>query len=139
VVEDRVAFWRALAEDQGREVDLALPAAAVDVRASAADLEAALDALLGNVIAHTPEATGFSVSLQPAMDGGGVLVVADEGPGFADGVAALGRGESLAGSTGLGLDIARRTAMASGGDIRLGRSANRGGACVTMRLGPPAS
>jgi signal transduction histidine kinase len=139
VVEDRVAFWRALAEDQGREVDLALPATAVDVRASAADLEAALDALLGNVIAHTPEATGFSVSLQPAMDGGGVLVVADEGPGFADGVAALGRGESLAGSTGLGLDIARRTAVASGGDIRLGRSANGGGACVTVRLGPPAS
>jgi len=139
VVEDRVAFWRALAEDQGREVDLALPATAVDVRASAADLEAALDALLGNVIAHTPEATAFSVSLQPAMDGGGVLVVADEGPGFADGVAALGRGESLAGSTGLGLDIARRTAVASGGDIRLGRSANGGGACVTVRLGPPAS
>jgi signal transduction histidine kinase len=139
VVEDRVAFWRALAEDQGRDVDLALPATAVDVRASAADLEAALDALLGNVIAHTPEATGFSVSLQPAIDGGGVLVVADEGPGFADGDAALGRGESLAGSTGLGLDIARRTAVASGGDIRLGRSAIGGGACVTMRLGPPAT
>ena len=59
MVEDRVAFWRALAEDQGRDVELALPATAVDVRASAADLEAALDALLGNVIAHTPEATGL--------------------------------------------------------------------------------
>jgi signal transduction histidine kinase len=139
VVEDRVAFWRALAEDQGREVDLALPATAVDVRASAADLEAALDALLGNVIAHTPEATGFSVSLQGSVDGGGELVVTDHGPGFTDGVAALGRGESLAGSTGLGLDIARRTAVASGGDIRLGRSANGGGACITMRLGPPTS
>lgn len=139
VVEDRVAFWRALAEDQGREVDLALPATAVEVRASAADLEAALDALLGNVIAHTPEATGFSVSLQGSVDGGVELVVTDQGPGFTDGVAALGRGESLAGSTGLGLDIARRTAVASGGDIRLGRSANGGGACITMRLGPPAS
>ena len=138
MVEDRVAFWRALAEDQGREVALALPAERVDVRASAADLEAALDALLGNVIAHTPEATRFHVSLEGAADGGGVLVVADEGPGFADGVAALGRGESLAGSTGLGLDIARRTAVASGGDIRLGRSAG-GGAAVTMRLGPPAT
>ena len=139
VVQDRVAFWRALAEDQGREVDLALPATAVDVRASAADLEAALDALLGNVIAHTPETTGFSVSLQGSVDGGGELVVTDHGPGFTDGVAALGRGESLAGSTGLGLDIARRTAVASGGDIRLGRSVNGGGACITMRLGPPAS
>jgi signal transduction histidine kinase len=138
VVEDRVAFWRALAEDQGREVGLELPAARVDVRASAADLQAAVDALLGNVIAHTPEATSFSVSLEATPHGGGVLVVADEGPGFADGVAALGRGESLTGSTGLGLDIARRTAVASGGDFRLGRAANGGGACITMRLGPPA-
>lgn len=139
VVEDRVAFWRALAEDQGRAVGLTLPATGVDVRASAADLEAALDALLGNVIAHTPEATGFSVSLQGAADGGGILVVADEGPGFAVGMAVLARGESLAGSTGLGLDIARRTAVASGGDIRLGRSADGRGACITMRLGPPAA
>jgi signal transduction histidine kinase len=139
VVEDRVAFWRALAEDQGREVDLTLPAAAVDVRASAAHLEAALDALLGNVIAHTPEATDFSVSLAATAGGGGVLVIADQGPGFADGVAALGRGESQAGSTGLGLDIARRTAVASGGDIGLGQSSNGGGACITMRLGPPAA
>jgi signal transduction histidine kinase len=138
VVEDRVTFWRALAEDQGREVGLALPETRVDVRASAADLEAALDALLGNVIAHTPEATSFSVSLQGAAEGGGVLVVADEGPGFADGVAILGRGESRTGSTGLGLDIARRTAVASGGDFSLGRSSNGGGARITMRLGPPA-
>jgi signal transduction histidine kinase len=118
-------------------VDLALPPAAVDVRASAADLEAALDALLGNVIAHTPEGTGFSVSLQPADGGGGILVIADKGPGFADGVAVLGRGESQAGSTGLGLDIARRMAVASRGDINLGQSAS-GGACITLRLGPPA-
>ena len=138
VVEDRVAFWRALAEDQGRAVGLALPATPVEVRASAADLEAALDALLGNVIAHTPEATGFSVSLTAVADGGGVVVVADEGPGFADGVAVLGRGESLTGSTGLGLDIARRTAVASGGDFRLARAASTGGAIITMRLGPPA-
>jgi signal transduction histidine kinase len=137
VVEDRVAFWRALAEDQGREVGLELPATRVDVRASAADLQAALDALLGNVIAHTPEATGFAISLEGTAEGGGVLVVADEGPGFADGVAVLGRGESLTGSTGLGLDIARRTAVASGGDFSLGRSSS-GGACITMRLGPPA-
>jgi signal transduction histidine kinase len=137
VVADRVAFWRALAEDQGREVHLALPATGVDVRASAADLEAALDALLGNVIAHTPEATGFSVTLQATDGGGALLVVADEGPGFADELAVLGRGESFAGSTGLGLDIARRTAVASGGGVQVGRSA-AGGACVTMRLGPPA-
>jgi K+-sensing histidine kinase KdpD len=53
-------------------------------------------------------------------------------------VAVLGRGESLTGSTGLGLDIARRTAVASGGDFRLARAASTGGAIITMRLGPPA-
>ena len=49
---------------------------------------------------------------------------------------ALGRGESLAGSTGLGLDIARRTAVASGGEMTVDRSPS-GGTRVVMRLGPP--
>jgi signal transduction histidine kinase len=48
----------------------------------------------------------------------------------------LRRGDSRAGSTGLGLDIARRTAAASGGDLWLG-SAPGGGAQVVLRLGPP--
>jgi signal transduction histidine kinase len=136
VVADRVAFWQALAEDQGRVVQLTLPEAACDVRATTPDLEAALDALLGNVIAHTPDGTDFSVSLEPLAEGGGLVVVADEGPGFADGHV-VRRGDSRAGSTGLGLDIARRTAAASGGDVRLGRAPG-GGARVSMRLGPPA-
>jgi signal transduction histidine kinase len=136
VVEDRVAFWQALAEDQGRSVTLTLPPSACPVRASAADLEAALDALLGNVVAHTDEGVGFSVSLEPLPGGGGVVVVADQGPGFSDD-AVVERGQSRGGSTGLGLDIARRTAQASGGDVRLDRSP-AGGARVMMRLGPPA-
>jgi signal transduction histidine kinase len=49
----------------------------------------------------------------------------------------MARGESRGGSTGLGLDIARHTATASGGDVRLGQSPS-GGARVAMRLGPPA-
>jgi signal transduction histidine kinase len=43
-----------------------------------------------------------------------------------------------AGSTGLGLDIARGTAVASGGDLLIDRAPG-GGARVTMRLGPPAT
>jgi signal transduction histidine kinase len=65
-----------------------------------------------------------------------VLVVADEGPGFPD-PSVLHRGRSGAGSTGLGLDIARRTAEATGGSLELGRAAGGGGQ-VTLRLGPPA-
>ena len=43
-----------------------------------------------------------------------VLSIDDAGPGFPD-QAVIGRGESRAGSTGLGLDIARRFAEESAG------------------------
>jgi signal transduction histidine kinase len=118
-------------------VALALPAGPSPVRAGAADLEAALDALLGNVLSHTPDGAGLAVSLASGPAGSWLLEIDDEGPGFADS-AVLDRGDSRAGSTGLGLDIARRTAVASGGDLTIGRSPN-GGARVTMRLGPPTT
>lgn len=137
VVEERVAFWEALAEDQGRTVTLHLPEYACPVRATAADLENALDALLGNVIAHTPEGTGLTVGVGRDGHDGVLVVVSDEGPGFADDGVVV-RGESRAGSTGLGLDIARRTAAASGGDLRIG-TAPGGGGRVSMRLGPPGA
>ena len=41
------------------------------VRAGAADLEAALDALLGNVFAHTPEGTAMDVTVTTPAAGGG--------------------------------------------------------------------
>jgi signal transduction histidine kinase len=50
---------------------------------------------------------------------------------------AVERGRSGAGSTGLGLDIARRTAEGSGGALRV--ASTRGGTTVTLELGPPAS
>ena len=137
VVAERVAFWQALAEDQGRDVGLTLPEGPVWVRTSPPDLEAALDALLGNVIAHTPEGAGLSVTVVVPDLGGAVIVVSDEGPGFGHEVV-IRRGESSAGSTGLGLDIARRTANAAGGDLRIGSSAG-GGARVSLRLGPPTA
>jgi signal transduction histidine kinase len=61
-------------------------------------------------------------------------VVADAGPGLPE--PAVERGRSGAGSTGLGLDIARRTAESSGGELRIASSAS--GATVTVALGPPA-
>ncbi|NUT42283.1 MAG: HAMP domain-containing histidine kinase [Thermoactinospora sp.] len=115
VVGDRVRFWSVLAEDQEREVTVELPEGRVQVAVAAADLAAAVDALLGNVFAHTPEGTAFSVRLTPD----GRLSVHDEGPGFD--AALLERGSSGAGSTGLGLDIVRRTAEASGGSMRLSK------------------
>jgi signal transduction histidine kinase len=94
------------------------------------------DALLENVLAHTPEGAGFAVTLSRDDAGDVLVVITDEGPGFTD-QRVLQRGESGAGSTGLGLDIARRTAAASGGDLRVG-SGPSGGGRVSMRLGPSA-
>ena len=66
VVRDRVAFWSALTDEQERACTLTLPDGPLIVRASAEDLAAAVDALIENVVAHTPEGTPFAVSLQSA-------------------------------------------------------------------------
>ncbi|WBB88888.1 HAMP domain-containing sensor histidine kinase [Verrucosispora sp. WMMC514] len=130
-VADRVAFWSVLAEETGRAVDLDLAPGPVPVAVAADELAAALDALLGNVFAHTPDGTPFAVRLRAVGDHV-VLTVADEGPGIA--ADSVRRGASRAGSTGLGLDIARRAAQASGGRLKLGERPG-GGAEVTLWLG----
>jgi signal transduction histidine kinase len=135
VVRERVAFWAVLAEDQQRPVQVEVAARPLPVRVAAADLAACVDALLANVFAHTPEGTGLAVRLAGRAGGGARLDVEDGGPGFA-GDEVVERGRSGAGSTGLGMDIARRTAQASGGALRLGRSP-AGGAAVTVELGAP--
>ena len=66
-----------------------------------------------------------------------VLSVEDAGPGLSPDL--VERGVSGAGGTGLGLDIARRTAELHGGVFRIGRSA-AGGARIALELpttGPP--
>jgi signal transduction histidine kinase len=129
VVGERVQFWSVLAEDQARTVTVALPDAALPVRASAEDLAAALDALIENVIAHTPEGTAFAVTLAGADDATVRLEVSDDGPGLV--ASEVVRGRSDRGSSGLGLDIARRFAQAAGGSMTIGRSA-AGGAAITL-------
>ncbi|MGH8824902.1 MAG: ATP-binding protein [Jiangellaceae bacterium] len=135
VVADRVAFWSVLAEDTDRSVDVALAQGPLPVRVAAADLSAAVDALLGNVFAHTPDGTSIAVRLEGRSGGGARVVVADAGRGFAH--TDVDRGTSRAASTGLGLDIARRVAESSGGTFSTGRSA-LGGAEVTLDLGGSA-
>jgi signal transduction histidine kinase len=125
VVADRAEFWSTLAEDQGRYVGLAVESGLPPVFVAPANLADALDAVLGNVFAHTPEGTGFRIELHGLGDQVQILVD-DMGPGFAhDDV--LERGVSRAGSTGLGLDICRRVAASAGGTVRLDRSAFGGG------------
>ncbi|MGW1954146.1 sensor histidine kinase [Streptomyces sp. NPDC001920] len=123
VVRERMAFWSALAEDEGRKVRVAGVDRPVRIPVARADLAAALDALLGNVFRHTPEGTAFAVDVHNGEDAV-IVLVSDAGPGIADPEAAMarGRGSGSDGSTGLGLDIVRRLAESTGGDVRIGSS-----------------
>ncbi|MEU9924461.1 HAMP domain-containing sensor histidine kinase [Streptomyces griseoluteus] len=123
VVRGRMEFWSALAEDEGRKWRVAGAERPVRVPVARADLAAALDALLGNVFRHTAEGTAFAVDVHHAEDAV-ILLVSDAGPGIPDPRAAMarGRGSGTAGSTGLGLDIVRRLAESTGGDVRIGSS-----------------
>jgi signal transduction histidine kinase len=137
VVAQRIAFWTPLAEDDGRAVESVVPTGPVLVRGSEADVGAAVDALIQNVFAHTPDATGMRIEVTARTEGGGVLVVADDGPGFPpsespDGGLARGASDT---STGLGLDIARRTAEASGGAMRIGRTLHAPRTAVALPIG----
>jgi signal transduction histidine kinase len=140
VIRDRTEFWRVLAEDQHRTMRVHIPEGAVPVKVSELDLTAAVDALLDNVLAHTAEGVPFDVVLRSAHATGvdAVLMISDRGAGFPHGSAVLDRGQSPAGSTGLGLDIARRTAEASGGRLVV-ENPPGGGARVILDLGPPDS
>jgi signal transduction histidine kinase len=139
VLKDRMGFWSALAEDQGRAWHLTGADWPAAVPVPRSDLVAVVDALLGNVFRHTPEGTELAVTMHPG-DGVVLIFFADAGPGIGDDLAAvLRRGGSGAGSTGLGLDIARRVAESTGGELRIDSSA-LGGAQVQLwlRTGPLA-
>lgn len=132
VARRRAAFWIVLAEDQDRALALDIPPGPLLVAAEARDLGDALDALIGNVFSHTDEGVAFRISVGVDSGPGAWLEVADEGPGFLSS-AVVERGLSVSGSTGLGLDIARRLAERSGGSIEVGSSAS-GGARVRLNL-----
>ncbi|MER6116251.1 HAMP domain-containing histidine kinase [Streptomyces sp. A0642] len=140
VIRERMAFWSALAEDEGREVRLAGVDRTVRIPVARPELAAALDALLGNVFRHTAEGTAFAVDVHHSGDAV-IVLVSDAGGGIADPKAALARGGSgrggaggAVGSTGLGLDIVRRVAESTGGDVRIGRSV-LGGTEVRIWIG----
>jgi signal transduction histidine kinase len=133
VIRARMRFWSALAADQGRSCELIGTDRPVPVPLARSELIAVVDALVGNVFRYTPGGTAFSVALR-LVDDSTCLIVEDAGPGIADAASALRRGASTGGSTGLGLDIARRAAEASGGAVRISRG-TMGGARVWLRFG----
>lgn len=135
VVSERVVFWSALAEEQGREMRMSVPEDRV-LRAplDAADLSDVVDVLIDNVFAHTDEGVPLEIWVAPRADGAVVLTVEDGGQGLPQ-MDIIARGSSGAGSTGLGMDIVRRAANASGGRMEVGRS-RLGGALIRVVLGP---
>ncbi|WP_099907788.1 HAMP domain-containing sensor histidine kinase [Streptomyces sp. TLI_171] len=135
VIRERVAFWSALAEDEGRPWRLAGDEAPAPVPVQRGDLAAAVDALLGNVFRHTAVGTAFAVDVVAGEDAV-IVLVGDGGPGFTDPAPAIrrGAGHGGEGSTGLGLDIVRKLAEGTGGEVSLGRSAVLGGAEIALRL-----
>lgn len=135
VVSDRVAFWTPLAEDQGRVVTIDDETRAVDVACTSDELSAAVDALIENVIAHTPEDSPLHVAVARTPDGCQIDVV-DRGPGMPPG--ATSRGRSDRGSSGLGLDIARSCAEATGGRLDVMSNAD-GSHTVRLTLLSPRS
>jgi len=129
-VRDRAEFWAVLADDQGRPWSFVHDEQSAIARVRRADLSAAVDTLFENIFAHTPDESAVAISVR-SDDGWIDIVVEDAGSGIPVGVER--RGESEAGSTGLGLDIARRFAETAGGELRLGIGP-LGGAEVTIRL-----
>jgi signal transduction histidine kinase len=132
VVRNRLDFWAVLAEDQSRSWTYDGPNAPAIVPLPVEEVAAAVDAVLGNVFAHTADGTDFRVRVLDGRDL--ALVVEDDGPGLPTGAEV--RGASGGDSTGLGLDIVRRTAERSGGTLTIDRAPS-GGARVEAHFGGP--
>jgi signal transduction histidine kinase len=132
VTAERVAFWLPLVHDQDRDITVDITDVSCPVSIPVTDVEAMVDALIENAISHTPDGTRFAVVVT-VTDHHVVLCVEDAGPGFVD-ASAIERGESGRNSSGLGLDIVRRTVEESGGTLAIGDSVELGGAGIVVRL-----
>jgi signal transduction histidine kinase len=132
LVADRIGFWGPLAEDQGRTVTSRIHEFPLPVRFGRPDGEAMLDAVLGNVFSHTDDGVPIDVALARLADTA-ILRIEDAGPGFPD-LDVIERGRSGGSSTGLGLDIARRTAESAGGSMMISKGQRLGGAVVELRI-----
>ena len=130
IVAERAEFWQVLAEDQERAWRFQRGGGRLPVAIAPAELAAAVDVLLENVFTHTDD--GLPLAIGYGREGRTAKIwVADAGPGIDS--SAAERGESGAGSTGLGLDIARKTVENVGGSLSITTS-TLGGAQIELRI-----
>lgn len=132
VAAERTDFWYPLAIEQIRQFRRDITTEPVPVALPTGDVEAAVDALIENVLSHTADGVRLEVSVE-VVDEEEVLCIEDAGGGFDNG-SAVERGISSGASTGLGLDIVRRTVEDAGGTLALGESRSLGGAGIAIRL-----
>ena len=131
VVSRRMGFWQIVAAAQDRSLVLEGPQnQEILVASPDAEILTALDNLVQNVLTHTTAGTGFSVQVTTDPPS---LIVSDEGRGLSS-PDVFDRGSSTGESSGLGLDIVRRIAESSGGDVRIGDGP---GAEIIVRFGEP--
>ncbi|MFE7570379.1 sensor histidine kinase [Streptomyces sp. NPDC057539] len=137
VAAERVAAWRALAEEKG--VRLTEHRAAVTAWADPIALSSALDAVIDNALKFTP--AGEEVTVAVARDGTiSKIVINDGGPGLTDDeLARIGdrfwrsnRHQNVKGS-GLGLSISRALLAPGGGSITY-EHGEPGGLQVTLSV-----
>jgi len=110
VVLKHLEYWSPLAAAQEREVTRSSTAEPLPVTLSAEDLGVVLDAVFSNIFRHTAPGVGFRVDLRRDSDRM-VLEVVNEGD--TDSV----RRPAQQGSTGVGLEIARKILRSAGGTL----------------------
>ncbi|WP_329065062.1 HAMP domain-containing sensor histidine kinase [Amycolatopsis sp. NBC_01480] len=119
LLRDVVAGWRDLLTSQGRQLVVS-PEADGRPRAAEAAVRQIIGVLLDNAVIHG-EGT-VMITTRDSADAF-AIDVADEGHGTGDGQDLFIRGHSGAGSTGIGLALARELAEAEGGRLWLSRPA----------------
>jgi two-component system OmpR family sensor kinase len=139
------AVHRARVVAPGRPITLEA-AEPVIVDADAERLRQIIDNLVGNAVRHTPAGSPVTVTVT-SEPGGGLLTVADQGPGMTPEQASRvferfyrtdGARTRTRGGTGLGLAIAASLAAAHGGELSVDTRPGHG-AAFHLRLPLPAA
>ncbi|WP_161632100.1 sensor histidine kinase [Nakamurella lactea] len=114
VLREQFRFWSAAAKAQDRQVQLDGGSAPLFVALSTKHLGTAIDAVVSNIYRHTPPGVGYSATVRQ-VDNTIVIRVRNADPG-----APHRMRPPAAGSTGIGLSIARSALEASGGSLTAG-------------------